>query len=86
VRHHELATVVGAPTAGTNGNVNPFTLASGHTLGWTGMRVTDQDGGRHHGVGVQPHIRVAPTITGVRAGKDEVLERGLEVIRGARKQ
>jgi hypothetical protein len=31
---------------------------------------------------VQPHIPMQPTLAGLRAGRDELLERALEVLRG----
>jgi len=34
-----LGTIVGGTTAGTNGGMNPFDVAGGHTLRWTGMDV-----------------------------------------------
>jgi C-terminal processing protease CtpA/Prc len=78
IEHYHLATIVGGPTAGTNGNINPFTTPSGQNVSWTGMKVLKHDGARHHGVGIRPDIRVAPTLAGIRAGRDEVLERGLQ--------
>jgi hypothetical protein len=84
VRDCKLGTVVGQPTAGTNGNVATFGVPSGFTLGFTGMRVTGHDGAaRLHLVGVKPDIFVAPTLAGLRAGRDEVLERGLAIVRAS---
>ena len=80
IEHYKLAAIVGGPTAGTNGNVNPFTLPGGYGVSWTGMKVLKQDGSRHHGVGIQPTVPVARTIQGVAQGRDEVLERALEVV------
>jgi len=80
VEHYKLGEIVGGPTAGTNGNINPFTLPGGYTVIWTGMKVLKHDGSRHHGVGIQPTVPVARTIAGVRAGRDEVLERAIEVV------
>ena len=71
---------MGSATAGTNGNINPFTLPGGYTVSWTGMKVLKQDGSRHHGVGIQPTVPVALTIQGVAQGRDEVLERAIEVV------
>jgi hypothetical protein len=39
------------------------------------------DGRQLQRVGIQPHVRVCPTIAGLRAGRDEVLERGVDVVR-----
>jgi C-terminal processing protease CtpA/Prc len=78
VEAHRLGAIVGGPTAGTNGNINPFVLPGGYRINWTGMRVTD--GGDHHGVGVHPTVPVAPTLKGIAEGRDEVLERAIEVV------
>jgi C-terminal processing protease CtpA/Prc len=83
IEHYKLAEIVGEPTAGTNGNVNPFTLPGGYRLTWTGMRVTKHDGSRHHGVGIQPTVLVHRTVKGIREGKDEQLDVALELINKA---
>ena len=80
IEHYQLAEIVGGPTAGTNGNVNPFTLPGGYRVVWTGMRVLKHDGSRHHGVGIRPTVPVSRTIEGVRAGRDELLEKAIEVV------
>jgi C-terminal processing protease CtpA/Prc len=80
IEHYQLAHIVGSATAGTNGNVNPIRLPGGYTISWTGMKVLKHDGSRHHGVGILPTIPVHRTIRGVAAGRDEVLERGIEAV------
>jgi C-terminal processing protease CtpA/Prc len=80
VEHYKLAPIVGEATAGTNGNVNPFTLPGGYSMSWTGMKVLKHDGSQHHGVGIQPTVPVTRTIKGVAEGKDEVLEKGIEIV------
>jgi C-terminal processing protease CtpA/Prc len=82
VEHYRLGTIVGSTTAGTNGNVNPFSIPGGYRIWWTGMKVLKHDGSRHHGVGIRPDIEVLRTIAGVRAGRDEVLERGVAIAAG----
>jgi len=82
VADRHLATIVGRPTAGTNGNVASFVTPSGLRVSFTGMRVTRHDGrSPHHLVGVEPDVALAPTLAGVRAGRDEVLERGAQLAR-----
>jgi C-terminal processing protease CtpA/Prc len=81
IEHYKLATIVGEPTAGTNGNVNPFTLPGGYKVIWTGMRVLKHDGSQHHGVGIIPDVPVQRTIKGVKAGRDEFLEKAIEIAR-----
>jgi C-terminal processing protease CtpA/Prc len=81
VEHYKLGEIVGGPTAGTNGNVNPFTLPGGYTITWTGMKVLKHDGSQHHGIGIPPAVPVARTRKGVAEGKDEILLRGLAVVK-----
>ncbi len=82
VEHYKLGAIVGGPTAGTNGNVNPFTLPGGYRVVWTGMKVLKHDGSRHHGVGIVPTVPASRTIAGVAAGRDELLEKAIEVVGG----
>jgi len=82
VADRKLGTIVGGTTAGTNGNVASFVTPGGFSVGFTGMRVTRHDGrSPHHLAGVKPDVAVTPTLEGVRAGRDEVLERGLAIAR-----
>jgi len=80
IENYHLAEIVGGPTAGTNGNINPFVLPGGYRLIWTGMKVLKHDGSQHHGVGIQPTVPVSRTLKGVAVGRDEVLERAIEVV------
>jgi len=68
-------------SAGTNGNVNPFTLPGGFTVTWTGMKVLKHDGSQHHGMDIIPTVPASRTRKSVAEGKDEVLIRGLEVVK-----
>jgi hypothetical protein len=76
-----LGEIVGEPTAGTNGNINSIELPLGYTLWFTGMKVLKHDGTQHHGIGIKPTVPVARTIHGVREGRDEQLERALDLVR-----
>jgi len=83
VADHKLGTIVGSTTAGTNGNVASFVVPSGFSISFTGMRVTRHDGkSPYHLVGVRPDVQAAPTIAGLRAGRDDVLDRGIALMRG----
>lgn len=81
VEAYKLGEIVGATTAGTNGNVNAVQVAGGFRIGWTGMRVLKHDGSAHHGVGIAPTVPVEPTAKGIAEGRDEVLERAIEVLK-----
>jgi C-terminal processing protease CtpA/Prc len=80
VEAYRLGDIVGEASAGTNGNVNPFVLPGGYNVAWTGMLVQKRDGTPHHGVGIVPTVRVSPTVAGMRAGRDEVLERAIGLV------
>lgn len=80
VETYKLGVIVGSATAGTNGNINSFVLPGGSTVVFTGMRVRKRDGSPHHGVGIQPTVRVEPTTKGIYDGHDEVLEKALALI------
>jgi len=81
VEAYRLGEIVGEPTAGTNGNICLVDLPLGYRMVFTGMRVLKHDGSRHHGVGIQPTVRVDQTIQGIRDGRDEQLERALALLR-----
>ncbi|MBK8233246.1 MAG: hypothetical protein IPK72_22395 [Candidatus Eisenbacteria bacterium] len=83
VRHAGIGKILGAPTAGTNGNILPFTLPGGLRVTITGMKVRTQDGAPFHGIGIEPDIAVAPTSAGIQSGRDEVLEAGIAELRAA---
>lgn len=77
-------TFIGSPTAGANGDVTTVRLPGGVTVGFTGHDVRHGDGRQLQRIGLQPHVTVAPTIAGIRAGKDEVLDRAIEFVVGQR--
>jgi C-terminal processing protease CtpA/Prc len=72
---------VGSPTEGANGDVTSVVLPGGITAWFTGHDVRHADGRQLQRVGLTPDILVRPTIAGIRAGRDEVLERALRVLR-----
>ena len=83
VADRKLATIVGEATAGANGNVVGFVVPGGFRILFTGMRVTGHDGKTpHHLAGVKPDVSMTPTVAGLRAGRDEVLDRAVALIRG----
>jgi C-terminal processing protease CtpA/Prc len=48
---------------------------------FTGDEVRHADGRRLQRIGLVPDVRVEPTVEGIRAGRDEVLERALALLR-----
>lgn len=80
IEGYKLATIVGQPTAGTNGDVNSFRLHGGYSISWTGLKVLKHNGSQHHGIGILPDIYVNKTIEGVKQGRDEFLEKAIAVV------
>ncbi|HEV7504329.1 MAG TPA: S41 family peptidase [Thermoanaerobaculia bacterium] len=80
VEAYKLGAIVGGPSAGINGAVNQIELPGEYLLSWTDMKVLRPDGSRQYGIAIQPTVPVAPTRRGLAAGKDEVLEKGLDVV------
>jgi C-terminal processing protease CtpA/Prc len=73
-------TFIGTPTNGTDGDVSDFVLPGGLSVTFTGHDVRHGDGRQLQRVGVQPNITVAPTIEGIREGRDEVLEAAVKYL------
>src|SRR5947209_6051175 len=76
------ATVVGSTTSGADGNVSPFALPGGPTTMISGIGVFYPDKAPTQRLGIVPNVKVAPTLAGVREGRDEVLEAALRQILG----
>ncbi len=75
---------VGSPTMGANGDVTTVVLPGGIIASFTGHDVRHADGRQLQRVGLQPDVLVRPTIAGIRAGKDEVLERAIRFVETGR--
>jgi C-terminal processing protease CtpA/Prc len=73
--------IVGEPTAGTNGTITYVEIPGPAYAGFTGMEVLHADGRPFQGIGIIPDVIVHPTIEGIREGRDEILEKGIEVLR-----
>ena len=80
VEAEHLGALVGGPTGGTNGGADVVPVAGGYTLRFTGMDVRKKDGSPHHGVGIVPTVPAGRTLVVVAAGRDELLEKGIEVV------
>ncbi len=83
VEAHDLGTIVGEePSAGANGDIVRVDSLAGFFVVFSGMRVTRHDGRPFHVQGVAPQVEVTRTIEGLRAGKDEILDEALRLLRG----
>jgi C-terminal processing protease CtpA/Prc len=74
-------TFIGTPTNGANGDVTTMVLPGNLVVRFTGQEVRFPDGRQLQRLGVQPHVVAQPSIAGVRAGRDEVLEAAIEHLR-----
>lgn len=75
------ATFIGSPTNGANGDVTQMVLPGGIGVSFSGHDVRHADGRQLQRLGIQPHIKIEPTIEGVRSGRDEVLEKAIEFLK-----
>lgn len=74
--------IVGEATAGSTGQPLSLLLPGGGVLQITTLRERFPDGTEFVGHGVMPTIHCAPTIVGLAAGRDEVLERAMAYLVG----
>jgi C-terminal processing protease CtpA/Prc len=75
------AIVIGSTTAGADGNVSTVPIPGGHSSYISGIGVFYPDKRPTQRVGILPDIWVTPTIYGLRAGRDELIEEAMRQIR-----
>jgi len=76
------AKVVGSTTAGADGNVSPIPLPGGLRSMISGIGVFYPDKKQTQRIGIVVDVEVKPTLGGIRAGRDEVLEEAVRQILG----
>lgn len=74
------AVVIGSQTAGADGNISRIILPGGIRTMISGIGVYYPDGTETQRIGIVPDIEVKPSIEGFRNGRDELLEKAIEVI------
>ncbi len=74
--------VVGSTTSGADGNVSAVPLPGDLRGMISGIGVFYPDGRPTQRIGIVPDLVVHPTVEGIRAGRDEVLEAALEAALG----
>ena len=79
-RAGDNTTIIGSTTAGADGNVSTIMLPGGLRTMISGIGVNYPNGVETQRVGIVPDIEVKPTIVGIRQGKDELLEKAIEII------
>jgi len=72
--------VMGSCSAGANGNISKLELPGGIQTMFSGIGIYFPDGRNTQRIGIIPDIYVCPTVNGLREGRDEVLEKALELL------
>jgi len=75
-------TVIGSKTAGADGNVSAIVFPGGISTMISGIGILYPDGTETQRKGVKIDVQVKPTIAGIKAGKDELLDKAKEIIMG----
>jgi C-terminal processing protease CtpA/Prc len=73
-------TVIGSTTAGADGNVSYISFPGGLKTMMSGIGIFYPDGGQTQRVGVRIDYKVYPTIKGVAEGRDELMEKAMELL------
>jgi len=73
-------TFIGSPTDGANGDVTNLSVPGGIYVHFSGQGVWHADGRQLQRLGLQPDVEVRPTLAGIRAGKDEVLDKAIQYL------
>jgi carboxyl-terminal processing protease len=76
------ATLVGETTAGTYSMTRHLDLENGMMLNISAVRHTFPDGSRFEGVGIAPDVAVENNAEDLRAGRDVVLKKAIEIAQG----
>lgn len=71
---------IGSQTSGADGDVSSIVFPGGYKCYMTGIGIFYPDGKITQRIGIIPDIEVKLTIKGIKEGRDEVLEKALEVI------
>jgi C-terminal processing protease CtpA/Prc len=72
--------IVGSRTTGADGNISAFPLPGALNTALSGLGVFYPDRKPTQRVGIVPDVLVMPTVAGIRAGRDEVLEAAKKLI------
>jgi C-terminal processing protease CtpA/Prc len=79
------ATVIGSTTAGADGNVSGLLLPGGIRTMFSGIGILYPDGRETQRIGIVPDVEVKQTVEGIKAGRDELMEKAIEIITGEKK-
>ncbi|MDR0230818.1 MAG: peptidase S41 [Dysgonamonadaceae bacterium] len=72
--------IIGSTTVGADGDVSRISLPGGLQTAISGIGVYYPDGKETQRIGIIPNIEIKSTIKGIREGRDELLEKAIEII------
>ncbi|QXP60730.1 S41 family peptidase [Olleya sp. HaHaR_3_96] len=79
-RAGDNVSIIGSTTAGADGNVSTIYLPGGLRTMISGIGVYYPDGTETQRLGIVPDIEIKPTIKGLQEGRDELIEKAIEII------
>lgn len=81
LRQSPNAAVVGSPSIGADGNVVKLSLPGNLVMQMSGLGVYTPEGEQTQRCGLKPDIECYPTVEGIRDGRDELIEKAIEIIK-----
>ena len=80
LRQSPNAVVVGSPSLGADGDRVKLSLPGQLTFYMSGLGVYTPDNEQTQRCGLSPDIECRPTIEGLQSGRDELIEKAVEII------
>lgn len=79
IKSHNIGTIIGEPTSGTNGDA---VIVKSPSMGYifTGYKFLNHDGSQHHGVGVIPDIECKQKMSDIQQGEDTLIKLACNLI------
>ncbi|MFL0268064.1 S41 family peptidase [Candidatus Clostridium radicumherbarum] len=74
------AQVIGSNSIGADGNIAVISLPGGIETAISGIGIYNPDKSETQRVGIKPDIYIKPTIQGIKEGRDELVEKAIELI------
>ena len=71
---------IGTPSAGANSSLSNFVVPGDVVISFSGQDIRHANGGKLQRLGIQPNIAAPATLTGIRSGKDETLDKAIEFL------
>lgn len=79
-RAGDNVTIIGSTTAGADGNTSTIYLPGGLMTMISGIGIYYPNGRETQRIGIIPDVEIKPTIKGIKEGRDELLEKAIEII------